>query len=104
MAEPRGLGDVGARAQEALDERRGDGLAARRHDEVAGAIDELEPAVAPLAHIAGLEPAVGHDRARRGRVLPVALEQIVAAHQYLAVVGKLDAPAVDDGADVAGPR
>ena len=59
----------------------------------------------PFADIAGAQPAVlVLDGARCVLVVPIALEQIGAAHQDLAVFGKLHVPASGSGADISGPR
>src|SRR5262249_31432985 len=69
--------------------------------------------VAPLADVAGTQPAVGAlDRARRFGVAPIRLDQVGASHQNLAgplavtfgVSRELDLPAAWHAADVPGAR
>ena len=105
MSEHHGFRHIRARAQRVLDKGRRNRLAADGDDEVARAIDKAQSAVAPLADIAGAQPSVGTlDLARRFIVLPVAVEQIRAAHQHFAVVRERDIDTFDGGADIARAR
>ena len=99
------LGHIGAGAQDILDERRRDRLAAGGHDEVARTVDEPERALVPFANVAGAQPAVlALDGSGSFRIVPVAIEQIGTPHHHFAVAGELDLPASGHGADVAGTR
>src|SRR5262249_27279724 len=91
MAEDDRLRDIGAGAQDVLDERRRDRLAAGGDDEIARAVDEPQRAGVPFADVAGAQSAVrALDRAGCLRVVPIALEEIGTLHQHFAIACKLD--------------
>src|SRR6201981_3643053 len=102
VAEDDRLRDIGAGAQDVLDKRRRDRLAAGGDDETAREVAETRRAGVPFADIAGAQPAVrAFDRAGRLRVVPIGLEEIGTLHQHFAIARKLDLPARGHGSHIA---
>ena len=94
--------DVLVRLDRVLDRLRRDVLAARGDDDVLLAIGDADEAVLDDADVAGLEPALGVDRvARRVGLVVVALHDVRAARQDLAVLRDLHLDAVDRLSDRA---
>ena len=102
VADHHALADQRVQADLVLEHGRRDVLAAGGDQDLllpAGDLDE--PVDVELAQVAGVEPAVGVDRGRRGLVvLPVALHHLAALEQQLAVVRD----ARPSHREAAGPR
>ena len=105
MPDDHGFGHVGAGAQQALDERRRQRLAARGDDEIARTVDQFEPAILEFADIAGAQPSVLAEHfAGHAWIVPVAVEKEITAYQDLVGGRQSHLDAGGDGADVAWPR
>ena len=102
VAVHHGLRDPARLLEVVLEVRRREVLAARRDDDVLLAAGDLEVAVlVELAEVAGVQPAVLDRAERRVVVLVVALEDVRAPDQDLAVVGDPDLDARQRPADRA---
>ena len=102
VADHDALGDERVLLDLGLEVRRGDVLAARGDDDVLLAAGDRQVAVVvELADVAGVQPAVDERLPRRLLVLVVALEDVRAPDQDLAVVGDLDLAARERAADRA---
>ena len=104
VADDDALGDERVLLDLVLEVGRGDVLAAGGDDDVLLAAGDLDEAVGvDLADVAGVEPAVDDRLPGRLLVLVVALEDVRALDQDLAVVGDLDLAAGEGFADRARP-
>ena len=99
------VGEALVLAEDRLDVLRVDLLAVGEGEHVLlAAAEDEEPVRGELAEVAGVVPALGVDRGRRGlRVAPVAGEAAGAAGQDLAVLGEADLDAGDRLADGLHP-
>src|SRR6185369_15947092 len=100
-----GVGDERAPLEGALYGLGGDVLAPRGHDDVLLAVGDGEEAVLQHSDVAGVEPALAVDGLRGGLgLLVVALHDVRAAGQDLAVGRDLDLHALHGRTDRARPE
>ena len=104
VADDHGVLDVRAEFQFVLDVGRRDVFAAGRDDDVLLAVHDLQVSVLPGADVAGVEPALRIDRLRGElRILEVALEDMRAPREDLAVLGQRHLDAGDRLPDCLDP-
>ena len=84
FADHRDILDVAVTAQRVFD-LAGEHVEARHDDDVLGPVDERQPTVGVGDRdVAGVQPTVDEHGVRRGGVVPVAREDVGAAHDELA--------------------
>ena len=104
VAEHHRLGDLRGQRQRAFDPQWRDHVAAGILDEVALPIGDVQiPVGIEMADIAGVQPAIGQRARRSLRIVPVALHDIVAGDQDLAVLGDPDLDPVECRPDAVDP-
>ena len=82
VAMDHGLVDLRLQHQEALDPGRRDIVPARQHDDVLLAVGDLQPpGLVDDPDVTGVQPAVDHRPAGVIRPLPIAVHDVLAAHQ-----------------------